>query len=238
MKNIFLILHFLFISITFSWADIPSSVILDDFNRANEGPPPSANYTDIYGSSDLRVVSNQLTPGVSTTLTSGYGWKWGTVAYGPDCEVFITIVDIGSSASAAGRLYLRVPISGLTGYSLQWNSFENTIKINKIVAGSEVVLGATISQTITSGDSIALQAIGSDINVYYKVGAGSWTLVGTRSDSSYSSAGYLGFDLYNPGVGTNPILDNFGGGTIIIPEVSYVRSSLKNIIINKNMVFK
>lgn len=212
MRNLQLTVLFLLLIVGAASA-FPTNSVLDNANRANEGPPPSANWTDIYGASDVRVVSNALTPGLSSEYTSGY--RWNAASFGPDVEVYYTITNKGSNGSSAGRLFARIDSSGNNGYSIQWDSFVSQIKINKIDgAGSETQLGATISQSISSGDAIGMFVQGTTIELWYKLSGGSWTSLATRTDSTNSAAGYIGFDIYNPGVGTNPIIDDFGGGTI------------------------
>ena len=49
----------------------PTTGLLDDFNRADEGPPPSASWSISYGGphGELKVSSNQC---VVSDLTAGY----------------------------------------------------------------------------------------------------------------------------------------------------------------------
>jgi hypothetical protein len=66
----------------------------------------------------------------------------------------------------------------------------------------------------TSGVSHGIMSLigsGADnITVYYKAAAGSWTSLGTRTDSSYTGAGYVGLTMYYY---SDRRLDDFGGGT-------------------------
>jgi hypothetical protein len=69
----------------------PTTPILDDFNRANEGPPPSANWSAYHASwgfgDGLEVVSNQC-KGNSYNLCGDW---WSVETFGSDCEVYVTI---------------------------------------------------------------------------------------------------------------------------------------------------
>src|SRR5258708_29646870 len=54
-----------------------------------------------------------------------------------------------------------------------------------------------------------MQVTGNTISAWIDTGGG-WKLVGSRTDSTYSQAGYIGAELYG---GTSRSLDDFGGGT-------------------------
>jgi hypothetical protein len=64
----------------------PTTGILDDFNRADAGPPPSASWTTPAGETGLVVSGNQC-----ESDAGGPGWgAWNTIASGADCEVYAT----------------------------------------------------------------------------------------------------------------------------------------------------
>jgi hypothetical protein len=69
----------------------------------------------------------------------------------------------------------------------------------------------TAAQTVGAGDQIAVQAISSSINLWYKASGGSWTLLISVTDSSYAS-GKIGIESR----GIFSTLDDFGGGTVIL----------------------
>jgi hypothetical protein len=89
--------------------------VLDNFNRSNTGPPPSASW--IIPSRLARVgskfVSNALAPNARNTPCSGY-WK---TAFGAPCEVYATI----SNNAGIFELYCRlsdVETSAQDGYGI------------------------------------------------------------------------------------------------------------------------
>jgi hypothetical protein len=56
-------------------------------------------------------------------------------------------------------------------------------------------------------DEFGMTIIGSTITVYYKTALGSWTVIGTRTDSTYSGGGKIGV-----GITARGGVDSFGGG--------------------------
>ena len=187
--------------------NFPCNAVLDNFDRANQGPPPSSSWGGIIvsGGGGLRVTSNQLSGAVDNTNTS----YWNT-AFGPDTESYITLSSLG--ATYGGGLWFRVSAPGqsnLTGYLIfAYNSLEVIRVFRRNSDGSYVQLGADIPQAVSNGDSLGVTMIGSTMTIYYKVGAGPWTNLSTRTDSNYLSAGFIGVE--NADLIT--ALDNFGGG--------------------------
>jgi hypothetical protein len=55
--------------------------------------------------------------------------------------------------------------------------------------------------------------IGSTITVYYKVGAGAWNSIGTRTDSTYTGSGYIGL-WADCGTANSGKFDDLKGGTL------------------------
>src|SRR5436189_297727 len=63
--------------------NFPTTNILDDFNRSNQGPPPSSNWVSDGSPDGWKVLSNQATPSVD-----GYAHDvWERDTFGPDSEV-------------------------------------------------------------------------------------------------------------------------------------------------------
>ncbi len=187
--------------------NFPCNAVLDNFDRANQGPPPSSSWGGIIvsGGGGLRVSGNQLSGAVDNTNTS----YWNT-AFGPDTESYITLSSLG--ATYGGGLWFRVSAPGqsnLTGYLIfAYNSLEVIRVFRRNSDGSYVQLGADIPQAVSNGDSFGVTMIGSTMTIYYKVGAGPWTNLATRTDSNYLSAGFIGVETAD----SITALDNFGGG--------------------------
>lgn len=192
-----------------------TSAVIDNFNRTDEGPPMTnwGLVNELFGSNTrgLKVVSNQA----ENTFGGVHADYRSATTYGPNAEVYVTIVAMGGGADTSGVMIgLGDPTGTPTGYSLLASKNTSTLTVYRIDGDSNhTVLGATMSQTITDGDSPCLRREGNDLNVYYKVGAGSWTFVGTRTDATYTSAGYFGLWADGGSVGSAK-LDNLGGGTL------------------------
>jgi hypothetical protein len=180
--------------------------LLDNFNRANSGTL-GASWAQPWGT--ITVASNAAKSTVSATYASAF---WSGTTY-TDVEVYYTLNTLGTNEE--DRLFFRMNNTAddatTDGYALSCSTIANTLQVTKYVDGSESNIGASISQTISNGDSLGISMVGSTITVWYKTSAGSWTSLGTRTDASYSS-GYIGFNTYFSG-GTLPVLDDFGGGT-------------------------
>jgi hypothetical protein len=187
----------------------PTTSVLDDFNRANEGPPPSASWTNSAGTAGLaglQVVSSTLQNSGSFEQREDY---WNVTTFGPDSEVYVTVTTVGITSF---RLYLRLQTPGTAGTDGYLAYFASTaVFIYRIDNTSLTQQGASVSLTLAGGESYGFEIIGSDMNVYKKSG-GSWgTTLATRTEATYSAAG-------NIAIGTdaqNWVLDDFGGGTVV-----------------------
>ena len=185
--------------------DLSVFPVIDNFNRANEGPPANG-WVTIFGAG-LKVLSNQA----ATDGVSGDNGGWYTQQkYGPDCAVYATIV-----ASGGGFCDLYVRGSGTTaatscGYDFGMQAATNVLRFFRLDNGVFTQLGTSIAQTITSGDALGGTVVGGTLTMHYKTAAGSWQVMGTVTDSTYTASGYLGMSFNN----TTQAYDNFGGGTI------------------------
>jgi hypothetical protein len=189
----------------------PTTPLLDDFNRADE-LPIVGNWTSptFSNESDTELYQNRL----GTNPGSAY---WDVSTFGPDCEVWIelsVLPNIGGSAA------LRARIQGVGGLSSASSYYALLIyddasvrkwKFAKVVSGTFTSLTADqdFPETLTAGDKVGLQCIGTTLKAYWNHATNGWTLLGTITDSSITAAGYIGTDQ-NESV---THFDNFGGGT-------------------------
>ncbi len=192
----------------------PTTGILDNFNRANEGPPPSADWTTDplgFGDSGLKVLTNQCIGNNSGSDNSGY---WDTTTFGPDCEVYATIVVRPNTGQYFGVYARLVQIGAGTtdGYYVEYifqAAGTDTVSIYRIDNASFTVLGSAISQDFNLGDKLGLELIGSTLTAYRHDGS-SWASLGSRTDSTHSAAGNIGLAMHDVA-----IADDFGGGTVV-----------------------
>jgi ABC-type antimicrobial peptide transport system permease subunit len=180
----------------------PQTGILDDFNRADEGPPPSLSWASIEETNGLVVLSNQL---AGDPAGSGGGIALWLAETDQDCEVYFTVVTRpGESANVS--LYARNNISA---------SYELLISRSD-VDGDYVELYATGDLLETyfidwqDGDSFGMQLVGSTIVSYYRPVGGNWDPLGTIVDASNLAGGYLAVSMYD----NTARIDGFGGGDI------------------------
>jgi len=184
----------------------PTTGVLDNFNRADGDDGANWNST-FWGDGSPAIVSNTVW---ASTSASAY---WSPATYGPDSEVFETIVTKQSSVRI--YLFLRCVNPGASTLDCYTSVFEvsagtDFFQIRRIDNGATTTLGANMSQEVTNGDSYGLEMIGSTLTQYYKT-AGSWASLGTRTDSTYTAAGNIAHGIYNNVYRG----DDFGGGTVV-----------------------
>ena len=183
----------------------PTTGVLDSFGGTLDG------WSSLDGTGSVGTISSgQWASG------SPYLWAyWDAGTFGADEEAYITISSMNASVNNNGRVFARpqqVGTANPDGYAVSANALADTVEILVVTNNADTLLGSAISQTITAGDSIGIEVVGTSITAYYKVGAGAWASIGTRTDSTYSSSGYIGAgaDHY-----TSVRLDDFGGGTVV-----------------------
>jgi hypothetical protein len=194
----------------------PTTGLLDDFNRAN-GLLVTGNWSnDTFNfgatSNALTVNSNQATP-----ENASYGEAyWNPTTFGPDSEVFVTYAtaahnggDWGVGLRATNPDSVNVDGYRCAVFQLAGN---DEVKLYRVDNGVATQLGVTITQNFSVGDSFGAEMIGSTLQVYIKTG-GSWSSIGSRSDGTYTGAGYIG--MYTFSTGANGRLDDFSGGTVV-----------------------
>ena len=206
----------------------PSTGVIDDFNRADSatlGASYTARPLNDIASASLDIVSNAATSGA----TFESNWR-NTGTYGPDTEVTSTVKASFTNTSdgeggwlvTSGMLLLRLASPGtasVDGYSLTYEGGPDmgyVATFFRIDNGVITGLGATAFATggILAGDVFGLEAAGPTLKAYRKPSAGAWGQLNTsRTDSTYTAAGYIGLwgQSWDP---TASQFDDLGGGTI------------------------
>lgn len=139
----------------------PCNGVLDDFNRADEGPPPSIKYGNQLLAADgtgCTVVSNQADCG--NTMAA---W-WNLATFGPNSEVRAKLV-----TAADSELFVRSNDEGtgsVDAITVYVNSTATSIEVWKVVSGAYTQLGGGIAQTVSNGDCLGLEVIGDNATVY------------------------------------------------------------------------
>ena len=181
----------------------PTTGVLDTFNRANGDPGPNWTSPAWLGLHKFQILSNQVQ--FTTIGDEGDGY-WNPATFGPDAEAYTLIPTI----SFGGSLLIRLgsPGASVNGYRLQFGaSFQILYRLD---GGVVTQLGATITATVSDGDSIGIDSVGSTLTAYRK-NAGAWATLETRPDATYSAAGYVGMTSSQDFVR----VDDFGGGTVV-----------------------
>lgn len=197
-----------------AWA-FPDTIILDNFNRADESPLAGGWGGIIFSSTDPPdIVSNQLT---NTGPTYNVQTYYYNTNYGPGVvEAYMTMVDCVIPGTCDFLLWMHGKEEGssstLDGYLLYINT-SGVWHVERQDNGVPTQIGTDFgTQALADGDSVGLKADGSgNFTAWYKAAAGSWTQIGASKgpDTTYTS-GHIGY-------GTNlqnTIEDDFGGGLV------------------------
>jgi hypothetical protein len=195
---------------------------LDNFNRANG--TLGSNWGGVIfntGNTALEIRS-QHAAGVTSSYNSNY---WSASQMGPDAEVYADVPTVTANNDFI-YVMLRItqPNGGGNGYRVRVDKQSGTdvISIQRVDNATSTTLGATFSQEVSNGDAIGLRAVGTTLTAYYKPASGSWVALGSRTDSTYTTAGYIGLGVY----GSTGRLDNFGGGTKVASNAVPARYGL------------
>lgn len=194
----------------------PTTLVLDDFNRANNAAL-GANWTegDTLGITGivLEVNTNQLRCGSAANSIG----RWNVSTFGGDSEVYCDVPTLPASGDWIG-LFLRMG-TGATGDGYVLEVYNDggspDLYIFRIDNTAYTQLGAAVTNGVAAGDALMLRAVGSTITAHRRQ-SGVWSTSMTRTDSTYSAAGFIG--VY--GTGTTFRLDDFGGGTYVPPAAS------------------
>jgi hypothetical protein len=205
----------------------PVTGTLDSFDRVDSATL-GANWTaDIWGFgwASLDIVSNAA----DSNSAAESNW-WNGTTFGPDVEVTTTIkssfldVDDGGGGwtPTDASLFARIAspgTAGIDGYYIDFFGGPNggyTAWIYRLDNRVSTILGAAYTGfSIDAGDKFGFSVVGSTLTFYRKPAAGSWAQVSTtRTDATYSAAGYIGLLGASAGVGVDAEFDDFGGGTI------------------------
>lgn len=191
--------------------------LLDDFNRANEGPPPGASWATIVlfsGDADgWKVVGNQCVQNGAGAIACTAAFS-GTI--GPTMDVSVTLAVPPTAVS--GRpfdLHARITTPGVgttDGYRFRLlpNNTpvtEHLTQLGRIDNGVVTQLGLNLSTDLwQANDKMVFRLVGDQITGA-RVRAGVETVLGTRTDATYATAG----QVMIRGNAADTVIDDFGG---------------------------
>jgi len=189
-----------------------TATLRDDFNRANEGPPPSSSWTTaVRGAtldpSGLIVSTNTL--GKTNSPTGNGSAFWNVETFGPDTWVTADCPD----CTTAGIIILFVRLqsagtSGADGYACRWSPDTPLLFIQRLDNGTLTTL-ASNSTDVNDGAKLGCEVIGSNIKAWVDTGSG-WTEALSTIDTTYTAAGHVGVLMS----ANTAFLDNFGAHTV------------------------
>ncbi len=170
--------------------------LVDNYNRANESPVSAPWVNSIYAADAvLDLVSNGL-----KRPSSGWGSAYkGDISFGPDFRHDATI----QVAATGDGFELTGPISNgdtasPNGYFIHISGASGTWQLWKMTSGTQASIGATAtgpSGGVVAGSEIRLEKVGTTIKAFYRAvaGTGAWTEIFSRTDSSHSITGPIGY---------------------------------------------
>ena len=210
MKKIILFLLILFYP-AISWSAVASTTgVFYNAITANVNPLASPWTKASAIADELQIVSNEIVgTGASGANNAQY---WSGFTYQANAGEFYATIATVASLTSDDVILLIINPSTLNGYGLLYTSIAtNNIKIERITGGTQAGTTVTFTQAISTGDALLLKPIGGVISCWYKASGGSWVLLGSLSDSTYSITGM------NPAIlmrytTTSQGLTNIGGG--------------------------
>lgn len=196
----------------------PTAGLIDQFNRANDtligtGWTEGGDFLGIDGTT-LELNTNQVRNSSGSNSVARR-----STTFGPDSEYYMDIPTLPGNGEWVGFFVRCTPTTNTNGYVVEVYNDGGSLDVYifRVTSNGYTQLGAAVTNGVQAGDSLMIQAVGSSINIE-RQRSGTWSVIATRTDSTYNSAGYIG--MY--GTGTTFRLDNAGGG-------DYVASSAQNI---------
>lgn len=198
--------------------DFPTTAVLDGFNRADGGSPPSPNWTTGVGYSNEEVVghlvvSNQLRRQSGSTAEAES--HWSARQFGPDAECYITATSLGVQELTLGVRLNNIGSGVADGYFAVIQDGDE-IRIYRSEGAVHTLLAGEVTfPDIATGSKWGIRAIGDHIELWSDSGSG-WELLLAAFDSTFTGAGYVGIHTISVSIST---LDDFGGGTVGVAEL-------------------
>lgn len=190
-------------------SSFPNNGVLDDFNRPNQGPPPSENWSTFIEPTDgFRVVDGQL----AKNLGTGNGY-WNVEPFS-DTEAYATISQMPDDGYQV-VLGVRGLPDEISGYALIVSRNDYGVDEIGIFRMSDFFELSRVYHEITTGDSIGITAYGNQLSSWINEQSMGWERLVTIEDSTFIT-GYIGIVLYDETVR----LDDFGGGAYTEPSTT------------------
>ena len=196
----------------------PLTPVLDNFNRANNTGPPGPSWSafpdfDTNSSNTLLISGQELTgdPGENADY-------WNAQTFGPNSEVYVTVVakpTVNNDIVVLGLRYQSPGTPGASsGYQARFiNEASGTDQYQILLrtngASTSTTLASVTGPELVAGDELLFRAIGTTLELW-RNSAGTWTKILSATNGTISGGGYLALIARDNAVR----LDNFGGGTL------------------------
>lgn len=205
-----------------------SSATLDDFVRADTGPPAGPNWTlwrGVAGEGDVTIGNAAAR---KATGAFRQGDKYTAATWAGTVEFWATLkVTAALAVNDSANVYLfdGAAVASFTGYVgvVKNNGTNWLVIIDRYAAGAyqSTPIAFTLSAAPTSNDQVLWRRNGGFLEVFYKVSGGSWQLVATAKDSNFTGTATLALEFTN----TQTLqVDDISGGTITAPTNSVAPS--------------
>lgn len=156
----------------------PTAPILDTGVRANEGPPPSADWTGGFGGG-LAVESNQI---VGTAAGNNVAY-WNAATADPvNYEIAAEFPLVGGGLSL-----LVIDPATFSGHYIFCNPAVPLLRIEVLTGGVPAGVVCTTPQLVVSGDAFGMRRVGSNFTLWYSSGGGAFTQIASGTDSNHSA---------------------------------------------------
>jgi hypothetical protein len=179
-----------------------STLGTDSFQRANANPI-GGNWTTSGTFGALQIVSDAVEAATGGTVNVAY---WNASAFNNDQWSQITVgATIGTSAVGPA---VRLGTASENGYAFLWQGTtgsSGTWRLQKYVSGTVTQL-ATGTLTVSTGDTLAIAAVGTNIYLYWN-----GVFVFTISDSALTS-GSAGMLVFSASGTTQATITGWSGG--------------------------
>lgn len=165
--------------------------LVDDCARADQGPPPGPGWAAFTSNTDrLRLESNLIRPDTTGNCTE----HWDTATDDADSEVAAALSAVPSGSFDYLGVYIRGRQPGAStadGYFAGVRNGGGNLDYYRMDNGGYTQLGATIgSAGFAAADWLGLNVTGTTLDAR-RYRSGAWgSALGTRTDSTYTAAGY------------------------------------------------
>ena len=170
----------------------PTTPILDTF--AQSSGPLNSNWQ----SPSLQDTGKVSVATSGQTVSSGGAASaiWQTTSFGANQQAYLTVPVLpatGDFFQVGGRVS-SLKSSTVSLYFLRVTPSKNLRDLRKKINGATSTSMGTFSAPFAAGDSAGLQ-LAERITAWHQSGTGSWTSVGSLTDTSITAGGYVTFTL-------------------------------------------